>query len=151
MSLYRIKPVNNKSVVSSYEAYTKDQFGEIKNWTVYETYQQGQGFREMDDPVYSNVLEVTIDRNLGWGCELTNLCSVKFEFQGKFTDLETEEIKQNWNRGGSIWLIEDDDHDWKIEDDRITINGPFTVDIVDEDQYNVIVESNIPLYPKPQV
>jgi hypothetical protein len=34
----------------------------------------------------------------------------------------------------------DGDHDWQVEEDTVTILGPFIVDKVDEDVYNVSIE-----------
>ena len=41
------------------------------------------------------------------------------------------------------------DHEWLVDYDSVTILGPFIVDIVDEDEYNSIIESDIELENRP--
>jgi hypothetical protein len=50
---------------------------------------------------------------------------------------------------GAAWLY--DYSDWEVEDDYVEIYGPFTVDIVDEVEYNVVIEENIKLEPRPKL
>ena len=138
--LYRIKPQDKKSVEAYYDVYSKDEQGNIRGWSVTELYRWGQGFVESEDELpYSNDRYHCVDPTIGWGCELDDLCAVDFEFDESFTEEEKAEIEQFWENGGAGWLY-DGDHDWQVEEDTITILGPFVVDKVDEDVYNESIE-----------
>jgi hypothetical protein len=95
---------------------------------------------------------------LGWGAELDDGISIDFEFDDIFTDEEKADIEDKWCNGdpedpdgrcGAAWLY--DFSDWDIEDDYIEILGPFKVDIIDEDDYNNVIEENIELKPRPKL
>ena len=47
--LYRIKPVDKKSVEAFYDVYKKMPDGNIRGWNVTELYRWGQGFVENED------------------------------------------------------------------------------------------------------
>ena len=139
--LYRIRPQDKKSVEAFYDVYSKDAQGNIRGWSVTETYRWGQGFVETEDELpYSDDSYHSVDPTIGWGCELDDLCSVYFEFDESFTDEEKQEIEQLWEDGGAGWLY-DGDHNWEVEEDSITILGPYTVDKIDEDVYNESIET----------
>jgi hypothetical protein len=89
----------------------------------------------------------SVDPSIGWGCELEDLCAVDFEFDDSFTEEEKEEIEELWADGGAGWLY-DGDHNWEVEEDTITILGPFIVDKIDEDVYNESIET-VELKPRP--
>ena len=146
--LYRIKPADKKSVEAYYDVYSKDEQGNIRGWSVTELYRWGQGFVENEDELpFKNDRYHSVDPTIGWGCELEDLCAVDFEFDDSFTDEEKTEIEQLWEDGGAGWLY-DGDHNWEVEEDTITILGPFVVDKIDEDVYNVSIET-IELKPRP--
>ena len=91
--LYRIKPVDKKSIEAFYDVYSKDEQGNIRSWSVTEMYRWGQGFVETKDELpYSDDKYHAVDPQIGWGCELEDLCAVDFEFDESFTDKEKEEI-----------------------------------------------------------
>ena len=93
--LYRIKPVDKKSVEAFYDVYSKDEQGNIRSWSVTEMYRWGQGFVENEDELpHSDDKYHTVDPQLGWGCELDDLCAVDFEFDDSFTEEEKEHIEQ---------------------------------------------------------
>lgn len=139
--LYRIKPADKKSVEAYYDVYSKDEQGNIRGWNVTELYRWGQGFVESEDELpCSDDRYHCVDPTIGWGCELDDLCAVDFEFDDSFTEEEKEEIEQLWEDGGAGWLY-DGDHKWEVEEDTITILGPFVVDKIDEDVYNVSIET----------
>ena len=139
--LYRIKPADKKSVEAYYDVFSKDEQGNIRSWSVTELYRWGQGFVEdIDELPFSDDRYHCVDPTIGWGCELEDLCAVDFEFDESFTDKEKADIEQLWEDGGAGWLY-DGDHDWEVEEDTITILGPFTVDKIDEDVYNVSIET----------
>ena len=147
--LYRIKPTDKKSVEAFYDVYKRMPDGTIRGWNVTELYRWGQGFVENEDELpYSDDKYHCVDPTIGWGCELDDLCAVDFEFDDSFTDEEKAEIEEFWENGdpndedgrsGAAWLY--DYSDWEIEEDTITILGPFTVDKIDEDVYNVSIEA----------
>ena len=71
------------------------------------------------------------------------------------SDEEKEEIEELWangdpndeyERSGAAWLY--DYSDWEVEEDTITILGPFVVDKIDEDVYNESIET-VELKPRP--
>ena len=139
--LYRIKPFDKKSVEAYYDVYNKDEQGNIRGWSVTELYRWGQGFVEDESELpFSDDRYHSVDPTIGWGCELEDLCAVDFEFDDSFTEEEKEEIEQLWADGGAGWLY-DGDHNWEVEEDTITILGPFTVDKIDEDVYNEVIET----------
>ena len=146
--LYRIKPADKKSVEAYYDVYSKDEQGNIRGWSVTELYRWGQGFVEDESELpFSDDRYHSVDPSIGWGCELEDLCAVDFEFDDSFTEEEKEEIEQLWEDGGAGWLY-DGDHNWEVEEDTITILGPFVVDKIDEDVYNESIET-VELKPRP--
>jgi hypothetical protein len=146
--LYRIKPADKKSVEAYYDVYSKDEQGNIRGWNVTELYRWGQGFVENEDELpFKNDRYHCVDPTIGWGSELEDLCAVDFEFDESFTEEEKIEIEQLWEDGGAGWLY-DGDHNWEVEEDTITILGPFVVDKIDEDVYNESIET-VELKPRP--
>ena len=146
--LYRIKPADKKSIEAYYDVYSKDSEGNIRGWSVTELYRWGQGFVEDESELpFSDDRYHSVDPTIGWGCELEDLCAVDFEFDDSFTEEEKEEIEQLWADGGAGWLY-DGDHIWEVEEDTITILGPFVVDKIDEDVYNKSIET-VELKPRP--
>ena len=146
--VYLIKPLHKKSIVYHVEMYRENADGSISWFNIDETYRWGQGFVEdtIDLP-YSDDKEHSVDPQIGWGCELEDLCAVDFEFDDSFTEEEKEEIEQLWADGGAGWLY-DGDHNWEVEEDTITILGPFVVDKINEEVYNESLET-IELKPRP--
>jgi hypothetical protein len=146
--LYRIKPQDKKSVEAFYDVFSKDEQGNIRGWSVTEMYRWGQGFVEDESELpFSDDRYHSVDPTIGWGCELEDLCAVDFEFDDSFTEEEKEEIEQLWADGGAGWLY-DGEHNWEVEEDTITILGPFVVDKIDEDVYNESIET-VELKPRP--
>jgi hypothetical protein len=146
--LYRIKPIDKKSIEAYYDVYSKDEQGNIRSWSVTEMYRWGQGFVENEDELpHSDDREHSVDPQIGWGCELDDLCAVDFEFDESFTEEEKAEIEEAWEDGGAGWLY-DGDHNWQVDYDSVTIYGPFKVDKIDENVYNESIEV-IELKPRP--
>ena len=149
--LYRITPLEKKSVEFYCDVYSKDADDNVRGWSVTETWRWGQGFREMDNEVCDYEADhVSCDPQIGWGCELDDLCAVHFEFDDSFSEEEQAEIEAWWDgdkqdeegRWGTAWLF-DGDHDWQIDYNSVNILGPVKIDIVDEEQYNVVIKENI--------
>ena len=146
--LYRIKPSDKKSVEAYYDVFSKDEQGNVRGWSVTELYRWGQGFVEDESELpFSDDRYHCVDPTIGWGCELEDLCAVDFEFDDSFTEEEKEEIEQLWADGGAGWLY-DGEHNWEVEEDTITILGPFTVDKINEDVYNESIDT-VELKPRP--
>lgn len=150
--LYRITPLDKKSVEYFVDVYEELADGSIRGFDVTETWRWGQGFRELDDPVYTSEQDrVHCQPAVGWGSELDDLCAVYVNFSEGFTPEEKAEIEAilRWEqededgRSGTAWLY-DGDHNWVIEDEHVAILGPVQVDLVDEETGEVC-EENIAL------
>ena len=146
--VYLIKPLEKKSIVYHVEMFRENPDGSTSWFNIDETYRWGQGFVENEDELpYSDDSSHCVDPTIGWGCELDDLCAVDFVFDDSFTDEEKQEIEDAWEEGGAGWLY-DGEHDWEVEEDSITILGPFVVDKIDETVYNESIEV-IELKPRP--
>jgi len=153
--LYRIKPVDKKSIEQFYDVYKELPDGSVVGWSVKELYRWGQGFveDEMDLP-YLESKYVCVNPNIGDGCELDDGCSIDFEYDDELTEEEREEIERCYTEGDDegksyhAWLF-DGEHDWQIEDEMITIYGPFEVDKLTYVDYNLVSEERIELQPRP--
>jgi len=155
--LYRITPLEKKSMEYFVDVFERMTDGSVRGFQVTETWRWGQAFREEDDPVWTSETDrVHCRPELGWGCELDDLCAVWVEFdEDKFTEEEMDEIRSilQWEqededgRCGTAWLY-DGDHNWEIEDDLVAVLGPFKIDLVDEDGYGdtAILEENVEPY-----
>lgn len=159
MKLYRIKPVDKKSIEIYYEIFCKDENNQIRSWSIIELYRWGQGFMEVEDgPIYSDDSCIEVSPDLGYGCELEDLISLDMSFDDTFSDAEKAELEAFWagehpksnviGLSGAAWLY-DGDHEWLVDYSTVTIYGPYTVDIIDGNDYNVI-EENITLNPRPK-
>ena len=151
-NLYRIRPLEKKSMEYFVDVYEQLDDGTIRGFEVTETWRWGQAFRELDDPVYTCEQDrVHCRPEIGWGSELDDLCAVWVNFSEGFTEEEKAKIEAilRWEsededgRCGTGWLY-DGDHNWQIEDDHVAVLGPVQVDLVDEATGEVI-EENIAL------
>lgn len=156
--LFKITPIDKKSIYIVYDVYKIDEQKNVKGFVVRELYRWGQGFREIDEPVYTEDKVIICDPNLGWGAELDDSISIDFEYDGEWTEEEKEELENIWlngdpndedNRYGAAWLY--DFSDWEVEDEYLEILGPFKVDIIDDTDYNTIIEENIKLESRPKL
>lgn len=147
-NLYRVKPLEKKSVELFYDVYSRDENDNIRGFTITETYRWGFGFRELDDAVDEWDIEhgVNCDPTIGWGTDADDLCACWFDFDDSFSEEEKAEIEAAWEEGGAGWLY-DGEHNWQVEEDSVKIYGPVQVDLVDEDSYGEdgIIEANIPI------
>ena len=149
--LYRIRPVDKKSIEAYYDVYKELPDGSTKGFSITELYRWGQGFVESEEELPNIESKYcTVDPSLGDGCELDDLISVDFEFDDDFTDEEKQEIEDSWYDGGLGWLV-DGEHDWLIDYESITIYGPFLVDKITYSDYNIISEERIELKPRPPI
>ena len=135
--LYRIKPVDKKSIEIVYEVFKEKPDGTFVNWSVTELYRWGQGFVETEDELpYIDSRYIGVDPMIGDGCELDDNISVDFEFDDEITQEERDHIEECWcngdpndedGRSNAAWLY--DVSDWCIEHESVTIYGPFEVEI----------------------
>ena len=116
--LYRIKPVDKKSIYMVYECY-KEIDGKVRWFNVRELYRWGQGFRELDEPVYAEDTTLYVRPELGWGCELDDGIAIDFEFDDK-TNLFVSFIKTDSN---SQWMLDEMGVDFLSDDDKPKFSG----------------------------
>jgi hypothetical protein len=155
--LYRIKPVDKKSIRITYDVYKQTETGHIIGWAVTELYRWGQGFVEYEDELpYIDSAYVVTNPMIGEGAELDDGISIDFEYDDSITQDERDFIESCWENGdpndedgraGAAWLY--DYSDWEIEDESITIDGPFEVDKLTYVDYNIVSEERIELKPRP--
>ena len=155
--LYRISPLHKKSVEYFVDVFERLPDESVRGFDVTEVWRWGYGFREEDEPVWKYEVESGIHcrPEVGWGCELDDLCAVYINFGDGFTDDEKEEIgaiirgekEDDQGRWGTAWLY-DGDHNYQIEDNYVRIIGPVKIDLVDADGYgdDAIVEENVEPY-----
>lgn len=144
--LYRIRPKDKKSIELFYDVYRENPDGSTVGWSVNELYRWGQGFVESEDELpYSDSRYVIVNPNIGDGCELDDNISIDFNFDEELSDEEKETIEKLYcdgdddGRSHSAWLI-DGLHNWQLEDESVTIYGPFEVDKLTYIDYNLISE-----------
>lgn len=153
--LWRITPLHKKSIDYFIDVYEEQEDGTIRGFDVTFCYRWGQGFRDESNPPNKWESEQDIfytDTATGWGCELDDLCAVHINFGDGFSEEEKAEIEALCNgeaeddegRWGEAWLF-DGEHNWQIEEDTLYIHKPFKIDLVDETEYNVVLEENVTL------
>jgi hypothetical protein len=153
--LYRITPLEKKSVEYFVDVFERMPDGTIRGFDVTEVWRWGFGFREEDEPVQEWEVGsngVHCRPQIGWGCELDDLCGVYVNFSDGFTPEEKEGIEAllRWERQdedgrcGTGWIY-DGDHAWEIEDGHVRITGPVRIDLVDANGYgdSAIIEQDV--------
>jgi len=153
--LYRITPLEKKSMEYFVDVFERLPDGRIRGFDVTEIWRWGYGFREEDNEVWRFEVGdngVHCRPEVGWGCELDDLCAVYVNFSDGFTDKEKEEIEARCRgeledddgRWGTAWIY-DGDHAWEIEDDHVRITGPVRIDLVDAAGYgdSAIIEADV--------
>lgn len=154
MSLYKVTPLEKKSVSYKAEMFRDNADGTTSWFNVDDGYRWGQGWIDDDENAlpYEEDNVVHCSPAAGWGSDLDDQCSCWFEFSDDVPEEEQEQIKQCYlegdedGRGGMGWLFEGD-HNWQIEEDYIEILGPYRVDRCNSD--GDVVEENIKLKPRP--
>ena len=135
MRVYKITPLEKKSIHYVAEMYRDNEDGSISWFNVEDHYRWGQGFipEDMDCNLpYEDDDTAYCDPNAGWGAELEDGVAQFFEFSDDISEQEQEEIRQAFYDGGIGWL-HDGEHEWQFEDDAIIVTGPFKVDLYEED------------------
>ncbi len=147
--VYRIKPLEKKSISAVYEMFRENEDGTVSWFNIEDHYRWGQGFTEADMDVnlpYKDSNTAYCKSDCGWGCELEDSVAVLFDFSEDITEEEQEAIKDAYYEGGAGWLY-DGDHRWQFEDDAIIVLAPFQVDLCEED--GTILQENIELKDRP--
>lgn len=147
--VYRIKPLEKKSINITYEMYRKNADNSISWFNVEDHYRWGQGFIEEDldcNLPYKNDITVHCKPDCGWGCELDDQYACWFTYSDDIDEEDKEAIESQYHEGGVGW-IHDGDHDWQIEDDYIVILEPFQVDLCEDD--GTVIAENIELENRP--
>lgn len=148
--VYRIKPLEKKSISVVYEMFRENDDGSISWFNVEDHYRWGQGFIEGDmdcNLPYEGDDTVYCKNDCGWGAELDDGVACFFEFSDDLSDEEKADIEQAYYEGGAGWLHEGE-HDWQFEDEAIVILAPFQVDLCEDD--GTIIEENIKLKKRPE-
>lgn len=155
--LYRITPLEKKSVEYFVDVFERLPDGTIRGFDVTEVWRWGFGFRPEDEIPWKFETEgsVICRPEVGWGCELDDLVAVYVNFSDGFTDDEKAEIEailryekeDEDGRCGTGWLY-DGDHNWEIEDDHVAILSPVKIDLVDANGYGdtAVLEENVEPY-----
>lgn len=153
--MYRIRPVDKKSIEIFYDVYKLLEDGSVVGWSVTELYRWGQGFAETEEELpYSDGKFFICSPNVGDGPDLDDCISIDFQFDDEITQEEREEIERlycegdEYGRSNAAWLF-DGDHEWQIEDESVTIYGPFQVDKLTIVDYTVVSIEPVELKPRP--
>ena len=148
--VYRIKPLEKKSICWHIELFRKNKDGSYSYVNIEDHYRWGQGFVEEDMDInlpYEGDVTAHARTDVGWGSELDDQVACFFEYSSDFTDEEKEEFESSYHEGGAGWVF-DGDHDWEIEDDYLMIDAPFQIDLCEED--GTVVEENVKLRARPE-
>jgi hypothetical protein len=156
--LYRITPLEKKSVEYFVDVFERLPDGSIRGFDVTEVWRWGVGFREEDEEVWAWEIGsngVHCRPQVGWGCELDDLCAVYVNFSDGFTDTDKADIEAilRWEkedddgRCGTGWIY-DGDHNWEVEDEHVCITGPVRIDFVDANGYgdSAVLDADIQPY-----
>ena len=149
--LWRIKPLDKKSIEYFIDVYEIKPDGSARGWSATFRYRWGLAFRDEDNPPSQWEADREIfhaNANIGWGCEFEDLVSVDLEFDDDFAQEEKDQIQSlctgniqdEEGRWGESWIF-DGEHNWQIEEDVVNVYSPFVIDLVDPNQYNVVIES----------
>jgi hypothetical protein len=140
--VYRITPLEKKSIVWHVEMFRENADGSISWFNLDETFRWGQGFIEEDmdcnlpwegDPVAYTKADA------GWGCEFDDSISCWFEFSDDISEQEKEAIEAAYYEGGAAWLY-DGEHDWQEEDSAVHVIAPYQVSLCESDGTIIVPE-----------
>ena len=143
--VYRITPLEKKSIYYIAEMYRDNPDGSTSWFNVEDHYRWGQGFIEEDmdcNLPYEGDDTAYCNPNAGWGADLQDGVARWFEFSDDISEEEQQQIRDAFDEGEVGWL-HDGDHEWQFEDDAIVVLGPFQVDLCEDD--GTVIEENIKL------
>lgn len=157
--VYRIKPLEKKSICWHIEMYRENADGSISWFNIDDHYRWGQGFVEEDMdcnlPIEGDQ-QAHARTDCGWGAELDDQHACWFEFSDDISEEEQEHIRTCYlegdpegnNYSGAAWLF-DAEHDWQLEDEYLIIDAPYQVDLCEED--GTVVTENVKLRTREQL
>ena len=147
--VYRIKPLEKKSISWEIEMFRENADNSISWFNISDNYRWGQGFIEADLdcnlPWLGDRVAYT-KSDAGWGCEFDDSINIEWEFSDDISETEQQELRELYYEGGAGWLY-DGEHDWQEEDTAVHIYSPFQVDLCEDD--GTVVEENVKLKPRP--
>ena len=121
--VYRIKPLEKKSISITYEMFRENTDGSISWFNSEDNYRWGVGFlaEDMDcnlSGAESPTQYCKADEGEYEGCEFDDQVACWFEFSDDISEEEQEQIKKNYLEGneegqmGAGWLF-DGEHNWQ--------------------------------------
>ena len=149
--VYRIKPLEKKSISWEIEMFRENADGSISWFNISDHYRWGQGFVEEDldcNLPYEGDKEAHCRTDCGWGSELDDNIACMFQFSDDLSEQERAYIEARYFEGGASWLF-DGEHDWQLEDDYIIVLAPYQIDLCTED--GTVLEENIKLRTRPKL
>lgn len=141
-NLYRVVPVNKKSVRLCVKATRDDSW-----FTVEELHRDGQGFSPEEDGLPAETDEIRTDLGCGCGLDSSEGLGNSFEFSEDITESEKERIQEGYNEGdedgavGMGWVGSPSSNGWWVDEAEVVITGPFEIQLVDGDSYDVLKEN----------
>ncbi len=141
--LYRITPLEKKSIKNTIEVYRENEDESISWFTIDDHYRWGNGFIESKEnlPFFENY-DAYCNSQIGWGAELEDQVAFFIEFSDDIPEEERKEIEKSYLDNGASWLY-DDEHDWVVEDDLIVVSPPYQIDLVDANEYGKVLKENV--------
>lgn len=127
---YQLSSLSTKPIRITRDIYQKDKNGNIKSCTVTEVYRSGTvTVDSLQELPYSNDAEFVTDPELCSSITLIERIGLSYEFDKTFSDRETEDVENNWNKFGTEW-INSDKNNWQVDYESIVLVGPFQVEQV---------------------
>ncbi|CAB4130037.1 hypothetical protein UFOVP116_238 [uncultured Caudovirales phage] len=152
-ALYRITPLEKKSVEYQITATQLIDDEVSRGFTASFHYRWGVGFRAADEkPTVREVEnEIECDPLVGFGADLDDVCMVDVTFFNDgagFAEEEMTTIRELCNsnqydeegRSGEHWLNEGS-HEFQTGFETLIIYGPMKVDVVDEETGEILEEN----------
>lgn len=128
--LYKITPLEKKSIINKIELYRNNDDGTISWFNIEDHYRWGFGFIEGEELLPLKENDAYCDPRVGDGPDLVDQVACFFEFSDDITLEERKEIENHFFNEGNSWIY-DGNHEWEIEDDSIVILPPYSIDKVE--------------------
>lgn len=151
MRVYRITPLEKKSISIIYEMFRDNDDGSTSWFNIEDHYRWGQGFIDEDMDVnlpYTDSDVAYCNPQSGWGAELDDQVACNFEFSDDLSEEEQDAIREAYYEGGASWLY-DGEHDWQEEDSCVVVAAPFRVDFCESD--GTVITENVELKERPEI
>ena len=141
--IYRITPLEKKSIKNTLEVYRENEDESISWFTIDDHYRWGHGFIESKHFLPSTgEQDVYCESQVGWGAELEDQVAFFIEFSDDISEEEQKEIEKNYLESGAVWLYEEE-HNWVVDHDMIIVSPPFQIDQVDPEEYGKVIKENV--------